>query len=153
MSARPFCAGIGRTSRPCLSCRRRSCAHFLLVFVCYSTKQAKIRSACAEFFRKSCGSLGPKRAENMLDLFEMRAKFVLICRLRRQCALLLFCYRCQTGHDMTKPRQAEGSTGCLDLPAAGPFWDRSSARSWYRVPNGSGLTDLSAIADLLFSLF
>ena len=53
---------------------------------------------------------------------------------------------------MTKPRQAEGSTGCLDLPAAGPFWDRSSARSWYRVPNGSGLTDLSAIADLLFSL-
>ena len=52
-----------------------------------------------------------------------------------------------------KPRQAEGSTGCLDLPAAGPFWDRSSARSWCRVPNGSGLTDLSAIADLLFSPF
>ena len=86
----------------------------------------------------------------MLDLFEM-SKIRSDMPPAALMYTLLFCYRCQIGHDMTKPRQAEGSTGCLDLPAAGPFWDRSSARSWYRVPNGSGLTDLSAIADLLFS--
>ena len=150
MSARPFCAGIGRTSGPCLSCRRRSCAHFLLVFVCYSTKQAKIRSACAEFFQKSCGSLGPKRAENTCDLFEMSKirsdlpPAALMCTI-----IVLLSLPNRPRYDQTKA--SRGQYRLLGSACGRPFWDRSSARSWPHIPNGSGLTDLSEIADLLFS--